>query len=405
MKNPFLKITGLLLIVIFLLAGLLYLTGQVPEINDQDIHPISTSHVDTTTFISGEYHLPGETWNLYERPSELGWSEAIFTELNHISDSLQTASLMVIHKGVLVYDWGATDEPYITQSIRKGLLNSLYGIYQEKGNISLDQTIGELRINDTPALTAQEQKATVEHLLQSTSGIYHSALYEVGSWKRNKPERGTHQPGETWYYNNWDFNVLGTIIEQQTGRKIGPAFYEDVAQPIQMQDFAPEDVVYSRKGDWSEKIMGNESDHPAYMFSMSARDLGRFGLLYLNKGRWNDHQVVPESWIEKSWEPVDISMFETLKFGYLWWQFEDGYIYPDDNLGFEDTIYFTSGNRGHLLFVIPYLDLVVVHRVYTKGVDFWSQMKRGMFGNYAEVDRNEIYRMLEMIREAHPRYQ
>jgi hypothetical protein len=115
--------------------------------------------------------------------------------------------------------------------------------------------------------------------------------------------------------------------------------------------------------------------------------------------------VVPESWIEKSWEPVDISMFETLKFGYLWWQFEDGYIYPDDNLGFEDTIYFTSGNRGHLLFVIPYLDLVVVHRVYTKGVDFWSQMKRGMFGNYAEVDRNEIYRMLEMIREAHPRYQ
>jgi CubicO group peptidase (beta-lactamase class C family) len=272
------------------------------------------------------------------------------------------------------------------------------------GDIRLDKTLAELNINDTPPLTEQERSATVEHLLQSTSGIYHSALYEVGSWKRNKPERGTHQPGETWYYNNWDFNALGTIFEQETGKEIGPAFYEEIARPIGMQDFTAEDVVYSRKGDFSEKIMGNESDHPAYMFSMSARDLARYGLLYLNKGQWNDRQVVPESWIEKSWRPVDISMFETLKFGYLWWQFEDGFVYQNDNLGFEHTIYYTSGNRGHMLFVIPYLDLVVVHRVYTKGIDFWSQMNRGMFGNYAEVDRNEIYGMLEMIREAHPDY-
>jgi len=404
-NNRYLKVTGIILTGIIVLIGLAWFLGQVPEITDQNVHPVSSSHIDTASFNRGDYQLPGETWTLYEQPLDLGWSETLLSVLDRKADSLQTASLMVIHKGVLVYDWGATDEPYITQSIRKGLLNSLYGIHRERGDIDLDQTLAELGINDTPPLTAEEQSATVRHLLTSRSSIYHSALYEVGSWKRNKPERGTHQPGESWYYNNWDFNALGTIFEQETGKKIGPAYYEEVAQPIHMQDFSPENVTYSRKGDWSEKMMGNESDHPAYMFSMSARDLARYGLLYLNNGRWNEQQVVPEGWIEESWAPVDIEMFETLKFGYLWWQFEDGYVYQNDNLGFEDTIYYTSGNRGHLLFIIPYLDLVVVHRVYTKGIDFWSQMNRGLFGNYAEVDRNEIYRMLEMIREAHPRYQ
>lgn len=403
--NRYLKLLGIFLSAILLLIGFAYITGRVPDIMDEDIHPVTTAHIDTAAFNDGQYQFPEAGWKLYGHPGELGWSESKLAKLGARADSLETAALMVIHKGVLVNDWGATDEPYITQSIRKGLLNSLYGIYRERGDIDIDKTLAELGINDTPPLTPSEQQATVRHLLQSTSGVYHSALYEVGSWKRNKPERGTHQPGESWYYNNWDFNALGTIFEQETGREIGPAFYDDVAQPIQMQDFNPGDVVYSRKGDLSEKIMDNTSDHPAYMFSMSARDLARYGLLYLNKGRWGDRQVVPEQWIAESWEPVDISIFKTLKFGYLWWQFEDGYVYPDDNLGFEDTIYFTSGNRGHLLFVIPYLDLVVVHRVYTKGINFWSQMNRGLFGNYAEVDRDEIFRMLELIREAHPKYQ
>ena len=250
-----------------------------------------------------------------------------------------------------------------------------------------------------------EKTATVEHLLQSTSGIYHSALYEVGSWKRNKPDRNTHKPGETWYYNNWGFNALGTIFEQITSKKIGDTFKQEVARPLQMQDFETTDVTYITQDNWSEQWIGNKSEHPAYMFSITARDMARFGLLYLNNGRWKNKQIFSSEWLHKSWNPVDIEMYHTLKFGYLWWIFEDGYIYKNDNLGFEDDIYFTSGNRGHILFVIPYLDLVVVHRVYTKGVDFWSQLKRGMLGIHAEVDDDELYKMLQMIRTAHPKYQ
>ena len=56
--------------------------------------------------------------------------------------------------------------------------------------------------------------------------------------KKNRPARGSHAPGTFRYYNNWDFNVLGTIFEKRTGLKIGEAFYQRIAKPIGMQDFS-----------------------------------------------------------------------------------------------------------------------------------------------------------------------
>jgi CubicO group peptidase (beta-lactamase class C family) len=72
--------------------------------------------------------------------------------------------------------------------------------------------------------------------------------------------------------------------------KIGEAFYQRIAKPIGMQDFQPDDVYY---------LGGPISVHSAYLFEITARDLARFGLLYLRKGRWDGKQIVPEAWVEK----------------------------------------------------------------------------------------------------------
>lgn len=65
------------------------------------------------------------------------------------------------------------------------------------------------------------------------------------------------------YYNNWDFDVLGTIYEHATGTCIFEALYRKVAKPIGMQDYRPHDGEYFR---------GDASIHPAYPIRMSARD-------------------------------------------------------------------------------------------------------------------------------------
>jgi len=72
-------------------------------------------------------------------------------------------------------------------------------------------------------------------------------------------------------------NALGTIFEQETGAKIFDAFKKEIADPIGMEDFSVENCEYFYQKD--------KSQHPSYSFRMSARDMARFGLLYLRKGK------------------------------------------------------------------------------------------------------------------------
>jgi CubicO group peptidase (beta-lactamase class C family) len=101
------------------------------------------------------------------------------------------------------------------------------------------------------------------------------------------PPPGTHRPGEAFVYNNWSFNALGGIFERETSLSLGAAFKTWIADPLGMEDFRVEDVVYTE---------GPESLFPAYRFWMSAHDLARFGQLYLDGGRWDGRDVVPAAW-------------------------------------------------------------------------------------------------------------
>jgi len=71
----------------------------------------------------------------------------------------------------------------------------------------------------------------------SRSGIYHAAAYEAPDAKAKRPRRGSHPPGTFWYYNNWDFNVLGFIYQKLANNNIFQAFEKQIARPIGMEDF------------------------------------------------------------------------------------------------------------------------------------------------------------------------
>jgi CubicO group peptidase (beta-lactamase class C family) len=261
---------------------------------------------------------------------------------------------MIVQGGEVVDQWGDIDQKIDSYSVRKSLISALYGIYASEGVIDINQTLEQLGIDDSPApLTKQERQARIVDLLRARSGVYHLVDFETESMTKNRPARGSHTPGTFWYYNNWDFNVLGTIFEKKTGLKIGEAFYQRIAKPINMQDFQPSDVFY---------FGGPASIHPTYHFEISARDLARFGLLYLRHGRWNERQIVPEAWVEKSSHASEMVKSNGVDLGgyeYLWWVDYGGVHFPEVAV---PGIYSARGAGAHYLFILPTLDLVIVHR-------------------------------------------
>src|SRR5580700_495696 len=214
--------------------------------------------------------FPGKSWKKLSSVEKAGWSKEKLAAAQAYAnaDSIHTSAVVVVHGGEVVDQWGDFDKKIDCYSIRKSLLSALYGIYAAEGVIDVNQTLEQLGIDDSPnPLTKEEKQARVVDLLRARSGVYHPVDFETESMQKSRPARGSHAPGSFWYYNNWDFNVLGAIFEKKTGMKIGEAFYQRVAKPIGMEDFQPSDVFY---------FGGPVSIHPAYHFEITARDMARF---------------------------------------------------------------------------------------------------------------------------------
>ena len=299
-----------------------------------------------------EEHFPGATWEHLPAGSG-GWSAATLAKAEAWSKLIGSTAVMIVQHGLVVADWGDAAERTELYSVRKSLLSALIGIAVAQGKISLNSTLAQLGIDDNaPSLTKIEKQATVRMLLQARSGIYHAALYETQGMADNRPVRGSYAKGAFWYYNNWDFNALGTIYEHATGAGIYDSLDALIGRPIGMQDYRPQDGTY---------FTGAASIHRAYPLRMSARDLARFALLYLHDGIWAGKEVVPAQWVEDSTRPYSQTGFRFGSgYGYLWWTGPfDNSIVPLVTL--PPGTFFAVGNCGQFAFVMPADDLIVVN--------------------------------------------
>ncbi|MDX1605135.1 MAG: serine hydrolase, partial [Candidatus Competibacterales bacterium] len=251
-------------------------------------------------------HYPGDAWG---KPAvRPGWNAEALKSARSYFDSLDSAAVMVVHRGHLIAGWGDVEDRYDMASLRKSVLSALYGRLVTQGSVDLEKTLADLGIEESDRpLSQAEKRATVRDLISARSGILRSAHYEMGGWKRLKSaltewassEHGQSflPSGQTWLYNNWDFNVAAVALERQAGIRTGPAFAQYVAAPLGMQDFRAGDVTYVGNESYAERRMGNLSDHPAYMFTMSTRDIARIGVLYLGCGQWDGKPLIQEKFV------------------------------------------------------------------------------------------------------------
>lgn len=356
MRNIVLQV---LLIGVFLISGF-SCTEEVEHKNEYQVP------------VWGKNLFPTTEWSSAE-PIKYGYKENTVDVLDTYLESNPVTGVIVVVGGESIYTYGEINELSYLASARKSILSMMYGKYVMNGVIDLEQTVGQLIesgviTDDVGGLLEVEKQATIKDCISARSGVYHQGS-NSGDDYAIAPERGSQTPGNYYLYNNWDFNVAGSIFEGLTGKNIYDVLGEDLAIPLGMQDWNRTKQV---KG-------GNSliSVYPAYHFYLSARDMARLGYLMLRNGKWNDTQVLPAAWCANSvsaYTPVDqmnpvTRRTRSFGYGYMWWVW-DG---PANSRAFKDA-YMAVGAGGQYIAVLPALDMVVAQkRDASKLTDSYSQ--------------------------------
>ncbi len=266
-----------------------------------------------------------------------------------------TYALIIKTHGEIVTSYGDIDRVSRVHSIRKAILSAL--IFQHLDKIDPNATLKDLNIQDSPIpLTDLQRTAKVIHLLKSTSGINHPTGSQIGSMQADRDRLlGTEPnlPGSKWAYNNWDYNVLTTILEQETGMTTSEAFEKGIATPLNMDG---SEVIY--------RADTTLSQHAKAGFRLSTRDMAKFGQLFLNEGTWNEHQLIPREWIRRITSDFTVTGRpgnERYGHGYLWWIPLESYAG-----GLPKGSYLATGAWGQRILVIPEWDTVIAHKTMTE---------------------------------------
>lgn len=285
----------------------------------------------------------------------LGWDMNRLSKAFDFAATLSTDTLIVESSGQSIGVLGDPASVFHVHSVRKAILSTLVARHlgPSQGQIRQEATLQDLGIDDAPGpLTDLQKTATVLDLLHSASGINHPAAAEEGQ-EAEKTRRlgvGENRPGAIWAYNNWDYNALTTIFEQQTGRTIAQAFESDIARPLGMRDFTEASVSYIGAPELSR--------HRAAAFRLSGRDLLAFGRMFLDEEGSVAAGLLPAGWIARVFSEARETGNSGLshRHGMLWW-------IPDDESGLPDGTFWAKGLGPQAVFVIPAWDTVIVHQI------------------------------------------
>jgi len=282
-----------------------------------------------------------------------------------------TLSLLVIHKGKIIHERYAQGIDQTTRtrtwSTVKSIGSTLIGMRVDSGKMSLDAPLAIKWLPAVPGDKDPRSAITLRHLLNMSSGLYpvdsFNMEYATGSglayWAGASSVDGARnrglirQPGSYWEYENYD-----TLLAVKAFKNTFPndAAYREFPRKRLLDRLGMRNTLLStdRFGDF---ILSSQ----AYT---NARDLGRFGLLYLNNGMWNGERLISKEWIEFSRTPAPASASRGNDYGAQWW------LVPDDRKNeVPARAYSTAGNRGQYVIIDPEHELVIVRR----GLDYGKQ--------------------------------
>ena len=282
-----------------------------------------------------------------------------------------TLSLIVVHDGGIILERYAPGIEMSTRtrtwSTAKSIASTLIGMLVDDGRMSLDEPLGFgwYPENRSPE-TDPRNEITLRHVLNMSSGLEtidnRGMEYATGSglsyWAGASSVAGARsraqirEPGTYWDYENYD-TLLGVYaMKLALG---GEKAYAEFPRKALFDRIGMRNTLVStdRFGDFilSSQVYTN------------ARDLARFGMLYLQDGVWDGEQLISEEWIKFSSTPAPATVGRGGMYGGQWW------LVPEGRTDVPADAYSTNGNRGQYTVVVPSHNIVIVRR----GLDYGRQ--------------------------------
>jgi CubicO group peptidase (beta-lactamase class C family) len=308
--------------------------------------------------------LAGEDWKV-STPAAQGLDPMLVAELYLEAAKLETIyGLLVVKNGYLIaekyFNEGSVEQLSKRASVTKSYVSALVGIALDRGCLTnVDQKMLDFFPKVADQVTDPRKKQiTIKEMLQMRAGYpweetdptYWDALWSGKYLHYIVDFPLTSDPGTRFQYSNLTSHWLGIIVAR--------ACDTDLKSFGEAHLFSPLGV---KIGHWNRDLDGYYIGGGDIEFT--ARDMAKFGLLYLNNGKWNGKQIIPAQWIQQSlksyskdaWVAIPPQNYigrylRDLGYGYQWWSASVG----------EHHIDFAWGHGGQLIILLDELNMVIV---------------------------------------------
>ena len=290
---------------------------------------------------------------------------------------------MILKNGRVIAQWGDTKRVDMTFSVTKSFLSTMAGLALDNGLItSTNDKVGQY-IWDGTFEGSHNSKITWEHLLQQNSA-WSGELWGGKDWADRPPKEGgiddwkfetPKEPGTVMEYNDVRVNALAYALTHVWRKPMPVVLKEHIMDKIGASTtwrWYGYDHAWTEVDGMKMKSVTGGGHSGAGLF-ISTEDMARFGLLFLNDGKWKQERLISEDWIKRAIAPSK----PNVNYGYMWWLNKKGDRHWE---GLSENIFYAAGFGGNFIVVDKENDLVVVTRWLepTKVGDFMTRVNAAL---------------------------
>lgn len=293
-------------------------------------------------------YFPSNTSSTWETIplSSLGWNQDAIQPLKDFLIQTNTKSFMILVNGRIAmeeyFDGHTANTTWEWNSAGKTLVTASTGIAQQEGLLNIHNKVSDyLGTGWTSMPLEKENLITVRHLLTMTAGNDDTKQYVTISNLTYVADAGTR-----WAYSNI-FQKLMDIVAEVSNKSFETYFNEKIKSKIGMDGYWNYGIIFT-------------------IYHSTTRSMARFGLLALNKGKWNNEQIINETFFNES---ISSSQDINPSYGYLWWlNGKTKFMIPGEQTVYQGYLvpnapadmYAAMGAYDERIYVIPGKKMVVI---------------------------------------------